>query len=80
MEYTVHQISADLYQINLVHQTQEELAMIKAASIESLEYYYHEAVSKKLGRHASLLAIEDTKLFPFTVIGRVQFARGIGGI
>ena len=79
MEYSVRKISENLYQINIIGQSSEENLMIKNISRSSAEDHYHIAVSRKLGPNASLLAIHNDNLFPFSVIGHVEFSIGLGG-
>lgn len=78
MDYSVRKISEYLYQINIIGENAQENTYIKNISREDAEAHYHFAVIKKLGNSASLLSIENDKLFPFSVIGYVEFSRGFG--
>ncbi len=80
MEYTVRKISEGRYQINIVTQNEQEVQLIKNASSQTMEYYYHTAVANKLGSHAVLLEVEINDLYPWSVIGKIKFPKGISGV
>ena len=78
MDYSVRKLSDNLYQINIIGENAQENTYIKNISQEDAEGHYHFAVTKKLGNNASLLSIQNDKLFPFSVIGYVEFSKGFG--
>jgi len=79
MNYSVRHISGDRYQINLIPTKSEEHQMIKNTKPENLEVYYHEAVAEKLGHSACLLSIEPGNPDRYSVIGKIEYAKGLGG-
>ncbi|MDB5211147.1 MAG: hypothetical protein JWQ30_1974 [Sediminibacterium sp.] len=79
MDYSARHISGEKYQINLIPEKPEEHQMLKDLSREDLEMQFHHAVSKKLGANSVLLEVENDKLLPYSIIGIVSKATGLGG-
>jgi hypothetical protein len=79
MQYTVKELTNNIYQITLHPQTRNEIELLgREDNRDRIENYYHLAVAQKLGANASLLEIINSITWPFSSIARVEFSKGLG--
>lgn len=79
MKSFLKQLSSGHYDVELVPETLEEQKLLKEnKDSETIEIYYHSAVSRELGPDASLLRVVDQSRWPKSAIVAVAFSKGLG--